>query len=149
MVAGVLKLMDLGQAVIAVRAYHILPYDWTLPVAYALPIIEVAIGLLLLVGIGIRGAALISTLLMAVFIGGIISVWVRGIAIDCGCFGGGGENPNAFAEYPWEIARDLAIGLASFFLVLKNKTKLALVNLLEVPEIPTASRIPTNTEDES
>ena len=46
------------------------------------------------------------------FIVAIASVWYRGISIDCGCFGGGGEVDASQTQYPAEIARDLGLLLA-------------------------------------
>ena len=51
--------------------------------------------------------------LFVAFIIGIASVWARGINIDCGCFGGGGADPDAASQYPWEIARDVGLLAAS------------------------------------
>ena len=73
-----------------------------------LPILEVTIGTMLVLGLLTRGAAVVSALLFVAFIIGIASVWARGMSIDCGCFGGGGFDPDAKSKYPWEIARDTA-----------------------------------------
>ena len=62
---------------------------------------------MLVLGVLTRGAAAVSALLFVAFIIGIASVWARGIEIDCGCFGGGGYDPDATSKYPWEIARDV------------------------------------------
>jgi uncharacterized membrane protein YphA (DoxX/SURF4 family) len=68
-------------------------------------------------GLLTRWVSVVSALLFAAFIVGIASVWARGITIDCGCFGGGGYDPNAASAYPWEIARDAALLLVSLGLV--------------------------------
>ena len=46
-----------------------------------------------LLGSGPASVPVLAAGLMAVFIAGVISVWVRGLSIDCGCFGGGGAVP--------------------------------------------------------
>lgn len=129
-VAGAVKLPDPAQSVAAVRAYQVLPSDLVTPVGQLLPILEVVIGLLLVLGLLTRAAAIASAVLFVVFIAGIVSVWVRGINIDCGCFGGGGANPDAASQYPWEIARDAALLAASLFLAWLPSSRLALDNLL-------------------
>jgi uncharacterized membrane protein YphA (DoxX/SURF4 family) len=129
-VAGALKLPHPAESVAAVRAYQLLPADLVQPVGQLLPVIEVVIGLMLVVGLLTRGAAVLSAVLFVAFIIGIVSVWARGINIDCGCFGGGGANPDAASQYPWEIARDVALLAASVFLVWLPSTRLALDNLL-------------------
>ena len=50
-----------------------------------------------------------STLLMVAFIVGISQAWARGLTIDCGCFGGGGQIGAAETQYPQEIARDVGL----------------------------------------
>jgi len=129
-VAGAIKLPDPAQSVAAVRAYQILPSDLVTPVGQLLPILEVVIGLLLVLGLLTRAAAVASAVLFVVFIAGIASVWARGINIDCGCFGGGGANPDAASQYPWEIARDAALLAASLFLAWLPQSRLALDNVL-------------------
>ena len=46
---------------------------------------------------------------MVVFIIGISQAWARGLTIDCGCFGGGGNIAAAQTQYPQEIARDVGL----------------------------------------
>ena len=125
-VAGALKLPDPAQSVTAVRAYQLLPGDLVQPVGQLLPVIEVVIGACLILGLLTRWSALASALLFVAFIVGIASAWSRGILIDCGCFGGGGFDPDAAAKYPWEIARDAVLLLASLYLVWKPSSRLAL-----------------------
>ncbi|MFC7493925.1 MULTISPECIES: DoxX family protein [unclassified Nocardioides] len=129
-VAGALKLPDPAQSVAAVRAYQLLPGDLATPVGQLLPVIEVVIGVMLVLGLLTRGAAVLSAILFIAFIVGIVSVWARGINIDCGCFGGGGANPDAASQYPWEIARDVLLLAASAYLVWLPSTKLSLDALL-------------------
>jgi uncharacterized membrane protein YphA (DoxX/SURF4 family) len=128
--AGVVKLPDPAQSVAAVRAYQLLPSWLVSPVGQLLPVIEIVVGAMLILGLLTRGAAVISAILFAAFIIGIASAWARGITIDCGCFGGGGYDPDATSKYPWEIARDAALLLASLFVAWLPSTRLALDSLL-------------------
>jgi len=118
--AGGLKMLDPTQAVRAVQAYQLLPPGVDQLVGYGLPLLEIALGVLLLLGLAVRWAAIAAGVLMVVFISGIVSVWVRGLSIDCGCFGGGGlVSRNGLAgRYAAEILRDLLfLGLASWLAV--------------------------------
>ena len=135
--AGAVKLADPYASVLAVRAYELLPGSVAESVGYLLPPLEVVIGLALVAGLLTRGAAAVSALLFVAFIVGIASVWARGMEIDCGCFGGGGYDPDAASDYPWEIARDAALLLASLFVVWLPRTRLALDNLLFRRTTPT------------
>jgi uncharacterized membrane protein YphA (DoxX/SURF4 family) len=129
-VAGALKLPDLDASVRAVRAYQLLPEAVVPAVGYALPIIEVTIGVMLVVGLLVRVNAAVSAVLFLAFVIGISSAWARDLQIDCGCFGGGGYDANATDKYPWEIARDLGLLFASLWLVWRPRSKWALDNRL-------------------
>lgn len=128
--AGLVKLPHPEQSVLAVRAYQLLPGDVAVTVGHLLPVLEVVVGGCLVLGLLTRGAGAVSAVLFAAFIIGIASVWARGITIDCGCFGGGGYDPDARAQYPWEIARDAGLLLLSAYLVWQGRTRLALDDLL-------------------
>ena len=129
-VAGAVKLPDPAQSVAAVRAYQLLPSSIVPTVGQLLPVIEVVVGVCLVLGVLTRGAAVVSALLFVAFVVGIASVWARGINIDCGCFGGGGADPDAASQYPWEIARDVALLAASLFVAWLPSTRLALDSAL-------------------
>ena len=126
LVAGALKVTNLGQSALAVRAYQLLPYDLAGYVGYALPIIEIVIGLLLVLGLFTRMSALLGALLMLAFVIGIASAWARGLSIDCGCFGGGGTIGAEETAYPLELSRDVALLLAGAWLVRRPHTAYAL-----------------------
>ena len=126
LVAGALKVTNLGQSALAVRAYQLLPYDLAGYVGYALPIIEIVIGLLLVLGLFTRISALLGALLMLAFVIGIASAWARGLSIDCGCFGGGGTIGAEQTAYPLELSRDVALLLAGVWLVRRPHTAYAL-----------------------
>jgi uncharacterized membrane protein YphA (DoxX/SURF4 family) len=129
--AGLAKFGDADAAVRAVRAYRILPEFLVKPFAWGLPVIEIALGVLLILGIASRAAAIVSAVILLVFIAGIISVWVRGLSIDCGCFGGGGVSKGVDGwSYLKEIARDVCfLGLASM-VVLGPDSRLAIDNMM-------------------
>jgi uncharacterized membrane protein YphA (DoxX/SURF4 family) len=121
LVAGGLKAFKPSESAGAVAAYKILPTDIAHLIGYALPWLEVALGILLIIGLTTRLAAIAGTAVMIIFIAAIISVWARGILIDCGCFGGGGEvDPSKAAEarqaYLMEILRDLGLALTGIYL---------------------------------
>jgi uncharacterized membrane protein YphA (DoxX/SURF4 family) len=134
LVAGATKVGDLAASVRAVHAYDLLPYEVSRVVGAALPFVEIAVGMLLLVGFATRIAAAVSAALLAVFVGGIASAWARGLRIDCGCFGGGGDlAADRSPSYGWEIARDLALLAVALYLVFRPASRLAVDNIL-IPE---------------
>ena len=128
--AGALKLPHPETSVTAVRAYQLLPTGTAETVGHLLPMLEIVVGGCLVVGLLVRLSGGLSALMQAAFVVGIVSVWSRGIAIDCGCFGGGGADPDAISKYPWEIARDSGLLALSLLLVWRPRTPLAVDNLL-------------------
>ena len=104
--AGVAKLGDPDAAVRAVRAYDILPEAFVKPFAWGLPFVELALAVLLLLGLATRPAAWASVALMLVFLAATASVWARGLQIDCGCFGSGGHASIDAAGYLRVMGRD-------------------------------------------
>lgn len=126
--AGGIKLFEPRGAQDAINAYRLLPPSWSPVLGYALPLLEVAVGLCLLVGLFVRIASAITAVLMVAFIIGIASVWARGYSIDCGCFGGGGDvSPNGRAwRYTQEIIRDSAFTLMAIWLYRFPRTKYSL-----------------------
>lgn len=121
--AGGLKISDPDQAVRAVQAYQILPQGMTHLVGYGLPTLEIVLGVLLILGLGTRVAAILAGLFMVVFITAVASAWARGLSIDCGCFGGGGAVGSAGKTWRYlsEILRDLLfLGLASWIAVFRT-----------------------------
>lgn len=87
LVAGASKLAGLEEFRQQVAAYDLLPDALVAPFAYALPFVEVVVGLYLAAGLFVRGAALLGTALMAAFLAAQGLPWARGLVLDCGCFG--------------------------------------------------------------
>ncbi|MQA14573.1 MAG: DoxX family membrane protein [Pseudonocardiaceae bacterium] len=109
-VAGAHKIDDLRASVRAVRAYELLPEPAAQIVGAGLPVAELLLGVLLIVGLGVRAGAVLSVLLLIAFVIGIAAAWARGLRIDCGCFGSGGElGPGQRPSYGPELARDAGL----------------------------------------
>ena len=130
LVAGALKVATPGESINAVQAYRILSSSAAEWVGVSMPAIELVVGLALVAGVFVRGAAVLSAVLLLAYIGAIASVWARGMNISCGCFGGSGTVSDPASTYPWEIARDAALLLGSLLLVWLRRTPLALDSLL-------------------
>lgn len=130
LVAGALKVGDLAGSVRAVRAYRLLPETVAQVVGAGLPVAEIALGALLLAGLGVRAAAVFSAVLLAAFVVGIGSAWARGLRIDCGCFGGGGElAAGQSPRYGPELARDVGLLLVAGWLAWRPASRFAVDNL--------------------
>jgi uncharacterized membrane protein YphA (DoxX/SURF4 family) len=125
-VAGALKVPDPAAAVRAVRAYRLLPESSVAAVAFGLPVVEIAVGLALLLGVFVRAAAIAAAVLLVVFIVAVGSAWARGLQIDCGCFGNGGQVAAGETAYPLEIVRDVGLLLVAVLLARWPASRLAL-----------------------
>ncbi|MDN5760064.1 MAG: DoxX family membrane protein, partial [Tomitella sp.] len=90
LISGWAKASDAQESMVAVRAYDLVPESMVRTVAIGLPSLELALGLLLLLGLGVRWTAVVSALLLLVLIAGVAAAWARGLQIACGCVGGGG-----------------------------------------------------------
>ncbi len=126
LLAGLLKLGRPLTSARAVQAYEIFPFDVAAAIGHALPAAEIIIGALLVLGLFTRPAALAGALLMLAFVAGIASAWARGLAIDCGCFGGGGAIAASQTSYGADIARDLLFVACGAWLVARPRTPLSL-----------------------
>ena len=111
--AGVTKLPDIQTFQLLVDRYGILPRALAGPFAYALPFVEIGIGLYLLGGLFVRGSALAGTILFSAFITAQLSAWARGITLDCGCFGTVVESTVG----PLTILRDFCLGIPTFLML--------------------------------
>lgn len=117
------KLTQPTQNIADVRNFQILPSGLVEPFAYAQPYLELALGLLLIVGLGTRLVALFSALVLLVYIGGIISLGARGIAISCGCGGSGGLVAAGHTRYTLDVLRDVAYLIPAAWLLWKPRSK--------------------------
>jgi uncharacterized membrane protein YphA (DoxX/SURF4 family) len=127
-VAGSLKIPYPYKAAAAMRAYQLLPNSLASLFGYILPWFEVGLGLLLILGVALRLTGLFGALLMVLFIAAISSAWARGLTIDCGCFGGGGEVAPGQTKYLQEIVRDIGLAAAGFYLYWRPDSRFALDN---------------------
>ena len=85
--AGLLKIFDpLGFAE-TIANFRVFPQWISFFLALMLPWIEVISGVFLILGLFRHASALIISLLLAAFLVLIVVTIMRGIDIDCGCFG--------------------------------------------------------------
>ena len=116
LLAGYLKAINPQKSAMAVRAYELLPISIANFFGYILPWFEIGVGALLILGVTVRISAILGGFTMLMFIVAISQAWVRGLSIDCGCFGGGGAVDPDQTKYLEEILRDFGLLLMAFFL---------------------------------
>jgi uncharacterized membrane protein YphA (DoxX/SURF4 family) len=74
---------------LAINSYGLLPLKAVEMVARTLPWLELAIGVMLIVGLGLRISATVTSLLLLVFFTLMVRAFAQGKEISCGCFGAG------------------------------------------------------------
>lgn len=85
--AGLLKMADPIRFARDVENYRLLPHALLHAVAILLPAVEVLTGGLVLLGLWLRASATILVGLTGLFLLVICSALIRGLNIECGCFG--------------------------------------------------------------
>jgi len=71
----------------AIDSYQMLPLWAAELLAKTLPWLELGLGALLIVGVGVRWAGLVISGLLLVFMAAMLRAYVLGLEINCGCFG--------------------------------------------------------------
>ena len=118
--AGLAKLLNLAAFTRAVANYRLLPTAAVRPVATALPGLELATGLLLLLGLGTRPVAATLALMLLGFALAVSVNLLRGRRIDCGCFTGPGPRRITWAT----VARNLGLAAVAAWLALATPAPL-------------------------
>jgi putative oxidoreductase len=88
LVAGATKVPDPGGLAASIRSYELSLPEWFVSLsAHALPYLEVMLGVYLLAGLFQKVFAWATTGLTALFLLALLQGALRGLEIDCGCFG--------------------------------------------------------------
>ncbi|MCF8108742.1 MAG: DoxX family protein [Desulfohalobiaceae bacterium] len=112
--AGGTKLLEPEVFAVLIEAYGILPEGLLMPVAIALPLLEVIAGIGLL--FDIRGSLALMTGLLLLFMLVLgYGIWM-GLDVDCGCFGPEDPEAEAFHGLRLSLFRDLVMLAGAFFL---------------------------------
>jgi uncharacterized membrane protein YphA (DoxX/SURF4 family) len=72
-----------------IASYEVLPMWAVQPLARTLPWFELLVGLLLILGRWLRVSTVATSALLLVFFSLMVRAYVKGMTIDCGCFGPG------------------------------------------------------------
>ena len=106
LVAGASKVLDPGALAASIRSYELPLPEWFVSLsAHALPFLEILLGLYLLAGLFTRLSAWATNGLMILFILALMQGAMRGLQIDCGCFGSSTEAGNLWLD----AARDVGL----------------------------------------
>jgi putative oxidoreductase len=125
--ASVYKILDPASFAASIRNYMMIPALWTNLVALILPWIEIGAGLFLILGIQTRPSALLTTGMLAVFLGAVLYAYSIGLDIDCGCFSSAAGSSGRIGLLT--IARDGAILLTSCLILLCDRGDFSIARL--------------------
>jgi len=114
--AGYDKILHPQNFAQAVYNYQILPDAAVNLTALILPWLEMLLGICLVAGFWLPGATVLTTGLLAVFVGALVFNQSRGLDIGCGCFST--DTTEGPADL-WTVARDVGFLAISVFLNLK------------------------------
>lgn len=121
--AGVLKFQGPLAFADSIASFQLLPAELINLLALTLPPFEIAVGVLLVAGLQGRLAAFGVLVLCGVFAFAIGSALLRGIEVDCGCFGGGA--PSVWKMWG-SLGRDLLLAAATWLIYRAAILKMAL-----------------------
>jgi len=118
--AGILKLADSQALADSISSFQILPSGFINLLALVLPVLEILLGLGLLSGYRLRACSFGVCALLGIFLIALGQAAMRGLSVDCGCFGSGGTN----SSFSLLIAlfRNLLL-LAGSFVLLRQTAK--------------------------
>lgn len=110
---GATKALDPGLLAQDIANYRVLPEALVGPTALLLPALELAAAAGLLLRSYAGGAALLTGLMLLAFAGAMGQARLRGIDLDCGCFG-----TAASSAVSWnKVALNLGLAMLSFWIV--------------------------------
>lgn len=113
LVAGATKIPAPGALAASIRSYELSLPEWFVSLsAHALPYLEVLLGLYLLAGLFTKASAWATNGLMVLFLLALVQGALRGLEIDCGCFGSSadGDPPSLWLAAARDVGL-LALGL--------------------------------------
>ena len=100
----------------SINSYQILPESLVIFIARVLPWLELALGVLLIVGWKLRYVAAATTALLLGFFVIMVRSYFNGLGIDCGCFGvGEALSVRTLARDGFLVAVSLVLTVAAFF----------------------------------
>ncbi len=117
--AAITKLVDPSAFAQQIVNYQVTPWPAAAVLSVFLPALELCVGVCLLIGSWESGALVWVAILLTIFSGALLSAIVRGLSIDCGCFGRSVENTGTL----WPLVRNLVLLAVTGFLWFSRKKK--------------------------
>ena len=112
--AGLAKLADPGGLADTVANYRMVPEALIPLVAAALPAAEIVVAAALVAGPYVQGGGLVATLMFTAFAVGMAQARLRGIDLDCGCFGTATESQVSWPKVAMNVALASVAGVVTW-----------------------------------
>ena len=110
------KVMEPSGFAMAVRGYKLIPFSLSNLFALCVSWSELVAGIMLILGIFPRKAAGAIAILLVMFIVAITTTLVRGMVVDCGCFGKEGGSSTSWLL----IVRNVGLLLGAYLIMAYN-----------------------------
>jgi len=104
--AGIVKALEPTQFLDDIRSFELLLDPYAGIMALFIPYLEIIAGIAVVGGPFRKGGLGLLVASLLIFLGAILSAWLRGIDIRCGCFG---NQENTASNYLELITRDLLL----------------------------------------
>jgi uncharacterized membrane protein YphA (DoxX/SURF4 family) len=99
----------------SIESYHMLPTWISELIARSLPWFELLLGVLLIIGVGLRWVAAAASLMLISFFTVMLRAQAKGLTIDCGCFGVGEQlGPKTLIRDGLLVALAIAVTVGAF-----------------------------------
>lgn len=115
-----------------IESYRLLPGLIINAVAILLPWMELLCGVFLIGGVYLRGSSAILGTLLGIFSLAIVTALLRGLTIDCGCFGKEHATPISWMK----VAEDIGLMAVAFHIYLFGTMSRAETQSTNAEEIP-------------
>lgn len=115
--AGVAKIQNPQAFADSIASFRLLPSEFVNLLALFLPPFEITAGLLLVIGWQKRLAAFAILVLGIVFAFALSQALIRGLEVDCGCFGSG--QPSVWKTWA-SLGRDLLLVAAAWIIYVRT-----------------------------
>lgn len=117
--AAIIKMQDPHAFAVSISHYHLLPQPLWYPFALLLPCLEALCGVMLILGFWVEDSAIVAGLMLIAFLSALVSAYIRGIQIECGCFS---INQTGNSNILQAILRDLGLLLLVFQIIRSKPT---------------------------
>ena len=128
------KITDPTAFATSIGGYRIVSAGPALLIGTVLPWIELLCGLGLLLGLFLRGSALLALVMLILFTVVVLSALWRGIDISCGCFT---QDPTAERIGWWKVGENAVLIVMSFLVLRRPSLQFTLQRFLQNQLKPT------------